>query len=88
MGPYLLFGLIFNELLNRKNKKQQDRQADRQIDRQTDRQTYSPERVTDDTEPTDEWHQDVLDEESNEGHGRVQVLWHPRSVTVVVECIV
>ena len=57
-------------------------------DRQTDRQTDSPERVTYDTEPTDERYEDVFDEESNERHGRVQVLWHPCSVTVVVQSIV
>ena len=57
-------------------------------ERQTDRQTDSPERVTYDTEPTDERYEDVFDEESNEGHGRVQVLWHPCSVTVVVQSIV
>ena len=52
-----------------------------------DRQTDSPERVAYDTEPTDERYENVLDEESNERHGRVQVLWDTGSVTVVVQSI-
>ena len=59
-------------------------------DRQTDRETHtdSPERVTYDAKPTDEWYENVLDEEANERHGWIQVLWDTRSVTVVVQSIV